>query len=341
VSEPFTIRFPAPLPAERRGEHWWAEADGHEVRLSNLAKPYWPPEAGGFTKGDLLAYYVNAGPTIVPYLEGRPLTLKRMPNGIAGKAFYQKDMPEGVPDWVTRCKVDTEDGRVDDMLVADSVAALLFVANLGCIETHPYHSRCPTPDEPDYLVVDLDPMPPAGFAEAIALAGHVRVLLEGLGLSGYPKTSGATGVQIYVPIAAGYTYDDTRAVAGRMGAMLVDADPERVTMDWSVKRRGGKVFFDHRMNRKAASLAGVYSVRPEPGAPVSTPLTWDEVRAGDVRPGQFTMATIFERLAAVGDLFGGVLTERQDLGAVMARLGISPAHGEGTGGRMRTAPPTH
>ncbi|MGH2690062.1 MAG: hypothetical protein ACRDKW_14845, partial [Actinomycetota bacterium] len=135
----FTIPFPAPLPAERRGEHWWVVAGGHEVRLSNLPKPYWPLAAGGFTKGDLLAYYFNAGPVMLPYLEGRPLTLKRMPNGIEGRSFYQKDVDgEGLPDWLTVCRVatheDDQEGRYDDMLVADSVASLLHVANLGCIE---------------------------------------------------------------------------------------------------------------------------------------------------------------------------------------------------------------
>lgn len=345
--EPFTIPFPTPLPAERRGEHWWVEAGGHEVRLSNLGKPYWPPDAGGFTKGDLLAYYFNAGPTMLPYLEGRPLTLKRMPNGIAGQSFYQKDVDEqGLPEWMTVCRVatheDEEEGRFDDMLVAGSVAALLYVANLGCIEMHPYHSRCDTPDEPDYLVADLDPMAPAAFEEAMALAAHVKVLLDGLGLTGYPKTSGATGVQIYVPIAAGYGYDDTRALAGRMGELLVQADRERTTMDWSVGRRGGRVFFDHRMNRKAASLAGAYSVRPEPGAPVSTPLTWGEVLEAEVRPQDFTMATVFRRLEAVGDLFAGLRTGPQDLGPVFDQLGIAPARAAGSGGRMRrTAPPAH
>ncbi|MGH9283229.1 MAG: DNA polymerase domain-containing protein, partial [Acidimicrobiales bacterium] len=298
-----------------------------------------------YTKGDLVGNYLNAGPTMLPYLEGRPLTLKRMPDGIGGRSFYQKDVDEeGLPDWMTVCRVatheDEEEGRYDEMLIADSLAALLHVVNLGCIEMHPYHSRCDTIDEPDYLVVDLDPMAPAGFEEAIAVAAHVKVLLDGLGLTGYPKTSGATGLQVYVPIAPGFGYDDTRALAGRMGELLVKADRERVTMDWSVARRGGRVFFDHRMNRKAASLAGVYSVRPEPGAPVSTPLTWGEVLEAEVRPQDFTMATVFTRLDAVGDLFAGVRSDAQDLGPVFDQLGLPRAHTAGAGGTMRrTAAP--
>jgi bifunctional non-homologous end joining protein LigD len=333
ATQPFTIRFPPPLPAERHRDSWHAAVGGRQVRLSNLEKVFWPRE--GYTKGDLLAYYFNAGPAMLPYLAGRPLTLKRMPDGIRSRPFYQKDAPDFTPDWITRCAIESEEGKVDEMLVVEALADLLFVVNLGCIDLHPLHSRCETYDRPDYLVVDLDPMAPAGFDDALAVARHVGVLLDGLGLTGYAKTSGATGVQIYVPVAAGHTYAQTRAVAERMGEMIGEADPGRVTMDWAVERRSGKVFVDHKMNRRGASLAGVWSVRPEPGATVSTPLSWDEVRAGAVRPDRFTMATVLGRLEEAGDLFEGVLTQGQDLDPVLERLAIPRSLSDDSGGRMR------
>ena len=333
MGEPFTIAFPSPLPVERSGESWAAEVDGREVRLSNLDKVFWPQE--GFTKGDLVAYYFNVGPTILPYLAGRPLTLKRMPNGVAGRAFFQKDAPDHTPAWMTRCAIEPEDGRIDEMLVAEARPDLLFIVNLGCIELHPLHSRCERYDRPDYLVVDLDPMAPAGFEEALAVAAHVHVLLERLGLRGYPKTSGATGVQVYVPVDHKHSYDETRELAERMGRLIAEAAPDSVTMEWAVERRGRKVFFDHNMNRRAASLAAAYCVRPEPGATVSAPISWEEVRAGSVRPGDFTMSTIFRRLDRVGDLFRGVVSDGQDLDPVLARLHIEPSRSDVSGGRMR------
>src|SRR2546427_3032100 len=262
----FTVDFPKELPAQRRGEHWWMEVDGRELRLSNLQKVFWPDE--GYTKGDLVAYYFNAAPYILPYLEGRPLTMKRMPNGIGGSFFYEKEAPSHTPDWMARCAVPTSgpDSRwgpvkhdVINYLMVEDTAGLVFMANLGCIEFHPLHSRCVTIDEPDYLFFDLDPFEPASYDDVLAVAQLVKVSCEQLGLTAYPKTSGATGVQIYVPITPGFTYEEIREFVGKVGYLLREADPARVTMEWEVRKRGGKVFVDHNMNRVGANIAAVYS----------------------------------------------------------------------------------
>ncbi len=325
----FTVEVPRALPAERRGDRWRVEVDGRELRLSNLDKVFWPAE--GYTKGDLLAYYFNVAPFIVPYLAKRPLTLKRMPDGVEGDFFFEKQAPSHTPDWVPRCAVPAsgENARfgparheVIDYLMVEDVAGLLYVANLGCVEFHPLHSRCGNVSQPDYLFFDLDPFEPATFADVLAVARHVRAACEQLGLRAYPKTSGATGMQVFVPIEPGRSYEETRALVGAAGRLLAAADPDRVTMEWEIERRAGKVFVDHGMNRAGANIAAVYSLRPEPGAPVSTPLTWDEVEAGEIRPRDFTIATIWERLEHVGDLFRGVLDRPQPLGPALEALGI-------------------
>src|SRR2546427_2717907 len=224
----FTLEFPHTLPAERRGDSWWMQVDGRELRLSNLNKVFWPDE--GYTKGDLVAYYYNMAPRILPYLAGRPLTMKRMPNGVTGQFFYMKDAPSHTPEWMPRCAVEstgTGEGRwgpakheVINYLMVEDTASLLFMANLGCVEFHPLHSRCASIETPDYLFFDLDPFPPATFEDVLVVAGLVRVACKNLGLTAYPKTSGATGMQIYVPITKGFTYAQVRDMVGRIGHLI-------------------------------------------------------------------------------------------------------------------------
>ena len=302
----FTLEFPRPLKARRDGDAWWFEVDDRELRLSNLTKPYWPQ---GITKGDLLAYYLNAADLIVPHLAGRPLTMKRMPDGIDGPFFYEKTAPAHTPDWIERCQVHSDDakgGQIDYLMVNDT-ASLLYVANLGCIEFHPLHSRCVDVAHPDYLFFDLDPFPPYTYEDVLTVARHIKVLLDQLGLTAYPKTSGATGMQIYLPVEHGrYTYDQVRAFVGACGRLILDADPDRVTMAWKISDRDGKIFIDHNMNRSGANIAAAYSVRPEPRASVSTPLTWDEVFEGGFEPEDFRIDNVWERWARTGDLFSGV-----------------------------------
>jgi DNA ligase D-like protein (predicted ligase)/DNA ligase D-like protein (predicted polymerase)/DNA ligase D-like protein (predicted 3'-phosphoesterase) len=299
------------------------EADGRELRLSNLDKVFWPDE--GYTKGDLVAFYYNLAELIVPYLRDRPLTMKRMPDGMAGGFFYEKTAPSHTPDWVERCPVESEDAKtgVIGYLMVQDLSTLLYVANLGCIEMHPLHSRCGSVEQPDYLFFDLDPME-ASFEDVLAVSMHVKAALEALGLRGYPKTSGATGVQIYVPVVPGYSYDQVRDFVGTVGRMIERADRDRVTMAWQISKRTGKVFIDHNMNRSGANISAVYSLRPELGATVSTPLTWDEVEAG-VTPRDFRIDNVLERFAAVGDLFEGVRTEPQDLTQALEAVGLPAA----------------
>ncbi|MEO8293722.1 MAG: non-homologous end-joining DNA ligase [Actinomycetota bacterium] len=319
----FTVEFPRPLDARRDGDAWWAEVDGRELRLSNLNKIFWPDE--GYTKGDLLAYYFNVAHLIVPHLAERPLTLKRMPDGIAGDSFYEKSRPSHVPDWIGRCPVHSDDakkGVIDYMTITDT-AGVLYIANLGCIEFHPLHSRCADVDHPDYLFFDLDPFPPYTYEDVLQVARHIKVLLDQLGLTAFPKTSGATGLQIFLPVERGaYTYDEVRAFVGACGRLILGADPDRVTMAWKIADRTGKIFIDHNMNRQGANIAAAYSVRPELRAPVSTPLTWDEVAAGGFVPQDFRIDNVWDRFAEVGDLFAGVRTEAMDLTHAMDALGV-------------------
>ncbi len=330
----FTVETPRPLPAERDGEHWWLDIEGRRLRLSNLDKVFWPEE--GYTKGDLLAHYYNVAPSLLPYLEGRPLTMKRMPDGITGPFFYEKNAPSHTPEWVGRCRVESEEAEegFNDFLVAEDAAGILFVANLGAIEFHPLHSRCDTIDHPDYLFFDLDPFEPATFEDVLAVAMHVKTALDHLGLPSYPKTSGATGVQIYVGLDPKPTYEEVRTFVGKVGQAIRGADPGRVTMDFQISKRRG-TFIDHNMNRRGANISAVYSVRPEPGATVSTPLTWEEVQAGEVRPQDFTIANVHGRLAEVGDLFRGVLDHPVDPREAFASLGIEVSD---TGEAGRSAP---
>ena len=321
--DPLTVKMPVRLPVERRGDAWEITLGPRELRLSNLDKVFWPSE--GYTKGDLLSYYFNIAQIILPYLAERPLTMKRMPDGIDGKFFFEKSAPSHTPGWISRCTAESEDakgGKIDYLTVEDA-AGLLFVANLGCIEFHPLHSRCATLKTPDYLFFDLDPADGATFEDVLVVARHTGAALNELGLRGYPKTSGATGIQVFVPVHPRYTYAQVRDLVGKVGKLIVAADPEHATMKPRVADRDGKVFIDHNMNRAGANIAAVYSLRPEPGATVSTPLTWDEV-AQSVTPQDFRIDNIWSRLDNVGDLFSGVLDDRQDIDDALAAFGIAP-----------------
>ena len=334
---PFTVEFPLALDARKDGDAWWFEVDGRELRLSNLDKIFWPDE--GYTKGDLVAYYLNVAHLIVPHLAERPLTLKRMPDGITGPHFYEKSAPSHVPDWIGRCPVMSEDskkGVIDYMTITDT-AGLLFIANLGCIEFHPLHSRCDDVAQPDYLFFDLDPFPPYTYEDVLTVARHIKVLLDQLGLTAFPKTSGATGLQIYIPVERGtYTYEQVREFVGRCGRLIRDADPDRVTMAWKIADRSGKTFIDHNMNRSGANISAAYSLRPEPRAPVSTPLTWDEVFEGGFEPQDFRIDNVCERFARVGDLFEGVRSQAMDLTNAFEAVGMA-AEGETKPTRTRTS----
>lgn len=324
---PTTLHLPEPLPAEPRGKHGWVvESDGREVALTNLDKPYWGPE--GYTKADLLAYYWNAAHRLLPYLRDRPLTLKRMPEGADGPFFYAKQVPPGAPPWLRTAGVIPVDGsgRRIDYVLADDRAGVLWLANSGCIELHPWHARVDDLGHPDYAFFDLDPMGAATFDDVRVVAGYVRTLLDRLGVHGHPRTSGATGMQVYVPLdrAVGLDAGEARAWVGAVCRVIERADPGRTTMAWDIPARGDRVFLDHNMNTEGKNIAATWCLRPERSAPVATPLTWDEVAAG-IAPTDSTIASVWPRIAAL-DPFAPVLAGGQDLRPSMRTLGVEAAH---------------
>ena len=291
--------------------------DGKPLWLTNLSKVYWPDE--GFTKGDLVAYYRDIASFILPYLRDRPESLNRFPNGITGASFYQKDVTDA-PSWATTVKVlsDSEDKEITYFVVQDE-AALVYLANLGCIEMNPWLSRMELLDRPDFLVLDLDPEG-ISFEEVIRAALVVRDVLDSAGTPSVVKTSGASGMHIYVPLAAEYDYEQARMFAQVVAQIANQRLPDTTSVLRVPAKRPERVYLDYLQNRRGQTVAAPYSIRPRPGATVSTPLSWDEVRPG-LSPTQFTIHNIGQRLEKVGDLFSPALGPGIDLGASLEKLG--------------------
>ena len=315
------ITFPEPLVIARDGEAWTAAGLHRPVRLTNPDKVFFPDD--GFTKGDLVQYYAAIAPVLLPHLTGRALSMSRYPDGIDGNTFYEKQCPSHAPEWIVTAPIHSSHrGEPIDFVTAPDRETLVWLANMGCIEMHPWLSLATRADMPDFAVFDLDPQEGATWDQVVHVARLVNVLLERLGLAGYPKTSGSTGLHIYVPFEAEASYRRVRRFVETLGRMIAGADPENVSMEWDIPKRGPRIFIDHNQNVGGKTIASVYSVRPKPGAPVSTPILWDEL--GEVDPAAFTMATIWERLRQFGDLFAPVLTGGQHLGPVEAALGLPP-----------------
>ncbi|MFN8222773.1 MAG: DNA ligase D [Gaiellales bacterium] len=321
--EPETVIVEAePVPAEiRRGRR--------TLRLTNLDKPFWPEE--GITKGDLLAYYRAVAPVVVPHLRGRPFTMKRYPDGWQGKSFFQKDTPNHAPQWLRTVPfpATSRDGetRTIDYAVIDDELALLWVVSMGCIDLHTWTSRVDRPERPDWVMFDLDPSAGVGLADVIEATLALKALLDLLELRSYPKTSGSRGIHVLVPVSRRHTHEDTRAFAATIGDALARAHPRLLTTQWAKAKRQG-VLVDANQNGPGKTTAAVYSVRPRAGAPVSTPLRWDEVD-GSLDPASFTMAAVVERVVRDGDLFAPVLEGGQSLTAALRSL--SPPRRNPTG----------
>ncbi len=230
---------------------------GRHLAVTNLTKPYWPED--GVTKGDLIDYYTRMSPYLLPYLAGRPIVLTRYPDGIHGKWFYQKDAPDGLPDWIPTWEAPAEDGRVLRYMRLEEPAALTYVANLGAIELHPWLSSCDRPDEPDWAVIDLDPSEGVPFDEVLVLARLVRQILVAVQVQGFPKLSGATGIHIYCPCGPGYSYAETAGFCEAIGRLLLKLHPARVTLERMVAKRTGKVYIDYLQNRRGQTITTVYS----------------------------------------------------------------------------------
>ena len=276
--------------------------DGIEVALTSLQKPFFPKGgAGARTKGDLLRYYLAVAPTMLPHLAERPVVLTRYPNGAGTKGFYVQRAPERRPPWVTTCLTSVKPPKEVEYLTIDSTAMLLWVANLGAIELHPWYSRCSATTQPDYLVIDLDPVQGTGFEKVRTAALHVKDALDAWGLPGVVKTSGATGLHLFVPIERGPTQQEVHDVARDLAGALEWRHPTLFTTEYRIANRPrGRVLLDHNQNALGHHLAGAYSARPTPTGTVSMPLEWSEL-AGGAHPQDFTIATVPDRLAERGD----------------------------------------
>ncbi len=291
-----------------------------ELRLSNLDKLFWPDE--GITKGDLLEYYRSAAPVLVPHLRRRPFTMRRYPDGAFGKAFFQKDAPSHMPEWIATFKtvVTPRSGgeREVALPVVEDELGLLWMVNMGCIDMNPWYSRVDRPDRPDFVLFDLDPTPEVPYAQTVEVALILKGLLDGIGLASFPKTSGGKGFHVLVPLDRRSSFDDTRGFAEHVAGVIAAGYPKLATTAWSKAKRKG-VLIDANQNGMGKTIASVYSVRPHPGAPVSTPLRWEEVTP-TLDPAAFTMGAVLDRVARHGDLFAGVLTTRQSLGNALRAL---------------------
>jgi bifunctional non-homologous end joining protein LigD len=294
-----------------------------ELKLSNLDKVFFPVER--ITKGDLLEYYRAVAPALVPHLKDRPFTMVRYPDGIEGKKFFQKDAPSHMPEWIPRFRtqVSTRESPrqrkwVNFPVVSDELA-LLWMVNMGCIDMNTWYSRIDRPDRPDWVLFDLDPSADAGFKETVQVALLVKQALDAFGLVGFPKTSSAEGMHVLVPIERRYTYADTRQSAEIVAGAIARTHRGLATTEWTKSKRRG-VLIDSNQNGEGKTIASVYSVRPRPGAPVSTPLRWSEVNE-ELDPLSFTMPVVLERVRKHGDLFEGMLTTKQRLTDALKALG--------------------
>jgi bifunctional non-homologous end joining protein LigD len=291
------------------------------VRLSSPERVLFPDE--GITKRDLFEYYRAIAPVLVPHLRNRPFTMKRSPYGVAGEVYFQKQAPKGMPSWIPTRTYRTyrrEGGsRLVDFPLVNSREALLWMVQMNCIDMNAWYSRVDKPERPDYVVFDLDPPESRnGFTQAIRVAHLVREALERLELRSYVKTSGADGIHVLLPITRRSTFPETYELAELVSRKLEAENPGLVTTEWLKKKRRG-VLVDHRQNGHGKTIASAYSVRPKPGAPVSTPLRWEEL-GEKVRPRDFGMREALERVERHGDLFEAVLKGGQGLGAALKKL---------------------
>jgi len=276
-----------------------------KVTLSNLRKLFWPELQ--ITKRDLLQYYADIAPILLPHLQQRALVMKRYPNGAAGEFFFQKRIPEPHPDWIPTCSILHSSGNRIDFPVVDSVETLLWVVNLGCIDLNQWYAKCDDVDRPDYLHFDLDPVPGASFAQVRESALIVRSALSELKINSYAKTSGSRGMHVYVPIQRGPTQKQVWTFAKQFANTLAARHPKLLTAEYRVQRRpADHVLIDYNQNAWGRTLASAYSVRPTSSATVSTPVSWEEIEQG-IEIDDFHMGNVPQRARQLGDLFRPLL----------------------------------
>lgn len=290
-----------------------------KAEISNPDKIYWPDE--GYTKGDMIAYYESIYKYIIPHIKGKPQVLKRTPNGIKGEWFYHKDAGGNAPDWIEQYdKWSESSNKTTEYLVVNDKQSLLYIANLGCIEINPWNSKVKTIDKPDYLVLDIDPSDKNTFTQVVDCALVIKEILDKIGCANYCKTSGATGLHVYVPLAAKYDYETARQFAQVIAAMTQEQLPDFTTLERSLSKRGkDQIYIDYLQNKEGATLSCAYSLRPRPGAPVSTPLEWKEVKHS-LDPVKFNIKNTLKRVEKKGDLFAPVLKRGVNLAVIFKKL---------------------
>ena len=320
-----TAKKSAAKKVARRKTNGKSEADGevvkvqgHALKFTHLDKIYWPDE--GITKGEVIEYYNSVHKYIIPYLKDRPQSLKRNPNGIKDKGFFHKDAGDAAPEWVDSIELYSESADKEiDYILCNNKATLLYLNNLGCIEINPWTSRVKSLDNPDYLIMDIDPSDKSTFDEVIDVARVIKDVLDRAGAASFCKTSGASGLHVYVPLGARYDYEQARSFAEIVASLTMEQLPDTTTMERSLSKRKNKIYLDYLQNKRGQTLASVYSLRPVSGATISTPLDWKEVKSG-LSPAQFTMKTLPKRLDKKGDLFKGILMKGIDMAKCLKRL---------------------
>lgn len=289
------------------------QAGGRTVRLSHPDKVYFPER--GFTKLDVARYYLSVADGVTRALRNRPTTLERYPDGVGGESFFQKRAPKNRPDWLPTARISFPSGRYADEVCPDGVAAVVWAANLGCLTFHPWPVRRSDTERPDELRIDLDPQPGTDYADCVRAAGELRPLLEELGMSGWPKTSGGRGLHVFVPIVPEWTFTQVRRSAIAVARELERRAPARITTAWWKEERGERIFVDYNQTARDRTIAGAYSVRPRPHAPVSAPLRWEELESAV--PEDFDLATMPARYSEVGDVHAGMEAHPHRLDAAL------------------------
>ena len=290
------------LDALGKGGHW--DVGGRTLRLTNLDKVLFPKRRGqrALTKRDLVRHYACVGPAIVPYLAGRPVNLHRYPDGIDQPGFWHKAAPAHAPEWIPRwCNEEATAGTTKEYLVLDTPPAVVWAANFGAVELHPWTSTTDRPHEPTWAMIDIDPGTKTSWEDTLLLARLYRTALDHLGVQGGPKVTGRRGIQVWVPVRRGYTFDETSAWVERLARLVGRTVPELVSWEWEKRARKGLARLDYTQNAINKTLVAPFSVRPAPGGPVSVPITWDELDDPDLAPDRWTLETVGERLATCGD----------------------------------------
>lgn len=301
--------------------------EGFEVRLTNLEKPYWPE---GLTKAHLVQYYSEIARVILPHIKGRPLVMKRYPDGISGDSFYQKECPDHAPEWIKTFPVRHSE-KIVNYLVCDKTATLVWMANKGCIEVHAWLSTAAALECPDIAVLDLDPAEGSTFEDVINIALLARRALEEYKLKPLVKTSGSRGLHIFIPIIPFYPFPVVTRCMQHLAELIVEAYPAGATVERTVEKRKGKVYLDYLQNGRGKTMAFQYSVRPLPGAPVSAPLLWEEVEQKNVTPGMYNLNNIIRRIEKMGDLWAGAFAVPGSLEHLAAAAGAKPVTAKAPG----------